>query len=90
MPSVEKSEARFDNKTRIALAACAVSLAVCFLQGWAKSRAGMDLPWYVYPAHLWLSGTNPYDVAAAQAQFPPAWGGAEMRYSCALPPQAFL
>lgn len=90
MPSVEIVESRLDNRTRFAAVACAVSLLICFLQGWAKSRGGMDLPWYVYPARLWLHGVNPYDTAVARAQFPAAWGGSDIQYSCALPPQAFL
>jgi hypothetical protein len=76
------------NKTRIAAVVCALSLAVCFLQGWSKSSGGMDLPWYVYPAKFWMAGGNPYGTSA-DAGLPAAWRAPGMVYNCALAPQSF-
>ncbi|MCC6730186.1 MAG: DUF2029 domain-containing protein [Chthonomonadales bacterium] len=76
---------------RLAAAICALSLLVCFAQGWRRSGAGMDLPAYVYPAKLWLAGIDPYDIRAYQASYPRFWGpGATTPNSCSFPPQVLI
>lgn len=47
--------------------ACALSAAVCYLQGAARAPAAMDLWGYSAPPRTWLAGGDPYDEATLRA-----------------------
>jgi hypothetical protein len=42
---------------------CAASLALCFVAGWNRAPAGMDLYGYYEPSRVFLDGGDPYDRA---------------------------